>query len=88
VRAVPVDREQSWRRLWDRVVSQQVVIGVVALAIGIVLAAILGPQSVGPRSSAGIGLIVFGGMLAAVVIRRRLGRPGRHRDDTDSLDVD
>jgi hypothetical protein len=47
---------------------------VAALALAGLIAPILGRRSLGPGSSALLALIVFGGMLAVVVLRRRTGR--------------
>jgi uncharacterized membrane protein len=75
VQVVPVDRDQPRRRLRERLFRPQVVIAVVALALAAVLAPVLGRRSLGPGSSALLALILFGGMLAVVVLRRRAGRP-------------
>jgi hypothetical protein len=59
---------------------QGAVVGV-ALVLCIVLTPVLARQSFGPRSSAFVALIVFGGMLGVVFLWRRAARrkvdPGR-----------
>jgi hypothetical protein len=80
---VPLD--QSRRRLMERILKPSIIIGVVALLAGVVVAPILARHSLGPRSSAAIALVVFGGMLGAVVVRRyRLAKhiAGDHQDVT------
>jgi Na+/melibiose symporter-like transporter len=74
VQAVSVDRAQPRRRLRNRVFSLQGAIGAVAVVLCIVLAPVLVRQSFGPRSSAFVALVVFGGMLAVVLLWRRAGR--------------
>jgi hypothetical protein len=69
-----VDRHQPRRRLKNRVLSLQGAIGGAALVLCIVLAPVLARQSFGPRSSAFVALVVFGGMLAVVFLWRRAGR--------------
>ena len=76
MQVVPVDRDQPRRRLRERWFRPQVVIAVAALAVAAVLAPILGRRSLGPGSSALLALILFGGMLAVLMLRRRAGHPG------------
>jgi hypothetical protein len=83
VAAVPLDR--SWRRLRKRVLKPSIIIGVVALLAGVAVAPILAGHSLGPRSSAAIALVVFGGMLGTVLVRRYRSAKhlaGEHQDVT------
>jgi hypothetical protein len=84
VQVVPVERDQPRRRLRERALSPQVIIGVAGLVLGIVLVRGVGDYRLGPGSSAVIALLVFGGMLAATVLRRRVNR----RLDAATLDGD
>jgi hypothetical protein len=69
-----VKRHQPRRRLTNRVFSLQGAVIGVALVLCVVLAPVLARQSFGPRSSAFVALVVFGGMLGVVFLWRRAGR--------------
>jgi hypothetical protein len=74
VQVVPVDRDQPRRRLQERLFTSQVLIGAGALVLAVLVAPILGRRPLGPGSSAILALILFGGMLAVVMLRRQAGR--------------
>ena len=69
-----MNRDQSRRRLTNRVFSLQGAIVGVALLLCIVLTPVLVRQSFGPRSGAFVAFVVFGGMLGVVFLWRRAGR--------------
>jgi hypothetical protein len=72
--AVPVERDQPRRRLKNRLFSVHGAIAAGALVLCIVLAPLLARHTFGPRSSAVVALVLFGGMLGVVVLWRRTGR--------------
>ena len=74
MRAVPVERDQSRRRLKQRMFSVHGAIGAGAIALSLFLVRWLGGHTFGPRSSAVLALILFSGMLGVVVLWRRTGR--------------
>jgi hypothetical protein len=82
----PEDNEQR-RQLRDLLLNPTLVVGVGVVALGLVVAPILAQQSFGPRSSAAVALILFGGMLGIFLLRRwaerHVARPAMRDDPSD-----
>ena len=84
MRAVPVERDQSRRRLKQRMFSGHGAIGAGAIIVSLLLVRWLGGRTFGPRSNAVFALVLFAGMLGVVVLWRRTER----REDDVSPEVD